>query len=447
MTVLVVDDEKEIRVSLKEILEEEGYEALCAETSKQARELFDTDVDLVLLDIKLGSDNGIDLLKKFKQQRPTVPVIMISGHGTVALTAQAFKLGAHEFMEKPLRLIQVRACVRNALEAVTLKQKVSSQEQAKFPQPLYKSTIMKNLFNQTHRLASINEPVVIMGPSGSGKELVARSLHYDGTRQAGPFIVTNAASLPVNLSEDELFGHEKGAFTGAHTRRKGCLELAHGGTLFLDEIADLDIQVQAKLLRVIETGQFTRLGGSEQIQVNVRIVAATHKDMETLVKEGTFRHDLWYRLCAFVVTVPSLSQRSEDVPLLAQVFLQTICKDMNMSRTLSSEALTVLKNAEFPGNVRELKHVITRAAVLSEEAELTEKNIVAVLSGQMRESSFAESTKDYSTLDFKNARKQFEIDYFSKVLKKSNNNITLSAATIGMAQSNLSRKLKELGLK
>jgi two-component system nitrogen regulation response regulator NtrX len=449
MRILVVDDEADIRISLEEILEEEGYTPVLAENSAQAEEFFTQNVDLVLLDIKLGNENGIDLLEKFKKLRPSIPIITISGHGTIALTAKAFKLGAHEFMEKPLRLINVRACVRNALEAVRLKQQVSEQEREKFPKPVYCTEIMKNLYQQAIRLASIPEPVIIFGPSGAGKELVARALHYDGERCSRPFIPTNAASLPVNLAEDELFGHEKGAYTGAVARRAGCLERANGGTLFIDEVADLDLQVQAKLLRVLETGIFVRLGGNESIHVNVRIITATHKNLKELVDKGTFRHDLWYRLCAFILRVPPLSERKRDIPLLANLFLQKASIDMGIEKRFSEEALTQISKHKFPGNVRELKHIVTRAAVFSEKTEIDENVIKLVADGSLEHEINQSNTAkyNYSHLDFKTAKNQFEKDYFSSVLKRNDNNITLTAASIGMAQSNLSRKLKELSIK
>ncbi len=450
MRVLVVDDDEGIRDSLEEILEEEGYAPLLASSISEARSLANRGFDLALVDIKLGNENGIDLLRHIKSERPQVPVIMISGHGTVALTAEAFKLGAHEFMEKPLRLIQVRACVRNALDSVRLKQRMAKQARAMAPEPVYRSTVMKQLFEQTRRLASINEPVVIMGPSGSGKELVARALHYEGVRCDGPFVATNVASLPVTLAEDELFGHEKGAFTGAVSQRTGCLEQANGGTLFLDEIADMDLQVQAKLLRVLETSQFTRVGGTKQIAVNVRIVAATHKKMETLVTEGAFRHDLWFRICAFVLRVPSLGERTEDIELLAQSFLRTVCADMGIERVFSPEALETLKQRAYPGNVRELRHVITRAAVFSNDREIGAETIDQIASSTLAHAS--QTTEEFSAaaygkMDFRAARLQFERDYLSAALQKQEGNITATAAEIGMAQSNLSRKLKELGIR
>ena len=446
MRILVVDDEAAIRESLSEILIEEGYDVCCAESAGSARQQVSGPVDLVLLDIKLGSDNGIELLREIKEQRPFLPVIMISGHGTVALTAEAFKLGAHEFMEKPLRLIQVRACVRNALEAVKLKNRVLEQERARYPRPLYKSGIMKQLFGQAGRLASLKEPVVITGPSGSGKELVAHALHYEGNRREGPFCATNAASMPVTLAEDELFGHEKGAFTGADRQRIGCLEKAHGGTLFLDEIADLDLQIQAKLLRVLETGTLIRLGGTQPVQVDVRIIAATHKNLGRMAEEGTFRHDLWYRLCAFVLQVPSLADRKDDIPLLASAFLAKSCAEMGCAKQFTEGALARLKTMPFPGNVRELRHVVTRAAVFSDDNEITEQAIIAVASTSTVVGSSSTAIR-YHEFDYRTARERFEMDYFRAVLEKAKGNITAAAAAIGMAQSNMSRKLKELGLR
>ncbi|MBD3315717.1 MAG: response regulator [Chitinivibrionales bacterium] len=448
MRVLVVDDEESIRQSLQEILEDEGYEFIGTGTAVGASELIATGVDLVLLDIKLGEDDGIEVLQTIKTEYPAVPVIMISGHGTVALTAEAFRRGAHEFMEKPLRLVQVRTCVRNALESVRLKRRVAEQERRHLPRPVYRSQVMKNLFRQTARLAALAEPVVILGPSGAGKELVAHSLHYDGARSEGPFVATNAASMPVNLAEDELFGHEKGAFTGAHTQRKGCIEQASKGTLFLDEIGDLDLSIQAKLLRVLETGVLTRLGGTESIQAKPRIVAATHRDLNQLVERGDFRHDLWYRLCAFVIHVPSLADRKEDIPLLAEAFLAKVCTETEIVRRFSEDALQCLTSLPLPGNVRELKHVVTRAAVYAESEEIGVDTIRAVTTGQASpQSGTSPLARNYQKLEYRTARRRFEVDYLSAALQQHDYNITATAAAIGMAQSNLSRRLKQLGIR
>ena len=448
MKVLVVDDDEDIRTSLREILDEEGYEPVVAATLEEGRERSATGIDLALVDIKLEDESGIDLLRELRESRPWIPVIMISGHGTVALAAEAFKLGARDFMEKPLRLVKVRACVRNALEAVSLKHRLSETQRDAFPRPVYRSEPMKNLYRQVSRLARVSEPVVILGPSGSGKELVARALHTEGGRAEGEFVATNSAAMPVTLAEDELFGHEKGAFTGAHARRVGCIERAHGGTLFLDEIADMDPHIQAKLLRVLETGTLMRLGGTETIRVNVRIVAATHNDLEKPVAAGTFRRDLWYRLSAFVLRVPPLSERKDDIGLLAEVLLERVCREMGLKKRISAEGLKWLEGREYPGNVRELRHIVTRAAVLS-DGEVIDREVLegAPVGMSLGDSRGGKGLEDYLEKDLRTARAQFERDYLREALDRHGGNITATAAAIGMAQSNLSRKLKEIDLK
>ena len=446
-TVLIVDDEQPIIDSLREILAEDGASVIEANTAAQALEKALMGIDLAIVDIMLGADSGIQVLEFIKNRLPLVPVIMISGQATVTLTATAFKIGARDFLEKPLRLVSVRACVRNALETLNLKQRIAQAEGICYPKAVFQS----DLYDQVKRLAGRAEPVVIMGPSGSGKELVARALHDQGPRAGGPFTATNAASLPVNLAEDELFGHEKGAFTGAHDRRLGCLERADGGTLFLDEIADMDSAVQAKLLRVIETGQFLRLGGSKTVSVDARIVAATHKDLQRLAQDNVFRHDLWYRLCAFVLNVPPLHERREDIQLLAREFLDRMSGEMSASYVFSPGAVDALSRRIYPGNIRELKHIVTRAAVFSEKSVIDEIAIerVAPREGDpvSSESALSAPFTPYTNLDFRAARDAFERDYLSAVLARHNNNITAAAAEIGMAQSNLSRKLKDLDLK
>jgi DNA-binding NtrC family response regulator len=447
-TILVVDDEQSILESLREILVEEGMTVVEASGAAQAREKALGGIDLAIVDIMLGKDNGLDVLEFIKKERPQVPVIMISGHGTISLTATAFKLGARDFLEKPLRLISVRTCVRNALEALNLKKRVTEAERGRHPRAIFRSAIMNELYAQVGRLAGRREPVVIMGPSGTGKELVARSLHFDGPRADGPFVATNAASLPVTLAEDELFGHEKGAFTGATDRRPGAIERADGGTLFLDEIADMDPLVQAKLLRVLESNEFMRLGGTQSVHVDVRIVAATHKDLEALTRQNAFRHDLWFRLCAFVLKTPPLSERREDIPLLARAFLDRISDEMSAPYEFSPGALKVLTEREYPGNIRELKHVVTRASVFSGKSLIDASVIEGVLPKDIPGgAASAAAQSNYAQMNFSEAHDAFERDYFSAVLAKNGGNITATAAAIGMAQSNLSRKLKQLNLR
>jgi two-component system, NtrC family, nitrogen regulation response regulator NtrX len=450
-TILIVDDEASILESLREILVEIGATVAEAKTVAEAREKISGDIHLAIVDIMLGKDNGLDVLEFIKKEKPQIPVIMISGHGTISLTAKAFKLGARDFLEKPLRLISVRTCVRNALEALNLQCRVAEAERTRQPRAIFQSAAMRDLYAQVGRLAGRKESVVIIGPSGTGKELVARSLHYDGPRANGPFIATNAASLPVNLAEDDLFGHEKGAFTGANERRIGAIEQAHGGTLFLDEIADMDHFVQAKLLRVLENGEVMRLGGTKAVSVDVRVVAATHKDIEGLARQNEFRHDLWFRLCAFVLTVPALRERREDISLLAQAFLDRIAQDMSATYSFSPDALRCLTEREYPGNIRELKHIVTRAAVFSGKSVIDKSVIDGIVPPNDRSppvpAGSASQPSAYADLNFSDARNLFEREYFSAVLARHEGNITAAAAAIGMAQSNLSRKLKQLNLR
>jgi DNA-binding NtrC family response regulator len=451
MHILVVDDELEIRESLKEIFHEDGYNVSVAASEREALMVLENEnIDMALVDIKIGEDCGIELLKKMRSSYSHIPVVMITGFGTVALAKEAFKIGAHDFLEKPLRLLQVRTCVRNALEGLRLRKKLFKKEITGNNELIIASSSMSSLYTQASKLSNIREPVVITGPSGSGKDLLAKYLHYEGIRASAPFIVTNAASLPVSLAEDELFGHEKGAFTGADRKREGCFESANGGTLFFDEIADMDLQIQAKLLRVLETGIFTRLGNTSSIKVDVRIICATHKDLDQLVKEGKFRHDLWYRISAFKLKVPGLDQRKDDIIPLAEYFLKLICTDLGIQKSITDSALELLSSMNFPGNVRELKHLIARLAVYTDSSTIEMNDIESQreqhdTTQQSSSKSSAAITID-NTLDFRVARINFEKEFLRNALNANGGNITATARAIGMAQSNLSRKLKELGI-
>lgn len=444
--ILVADDEEEIRETLREIFSEDGYDVVVASEESTALDAAGSGVDLAIVDIKLGVDNGIDLLRKLKQMYPYMPVIMITGFGTVALTKEAFKIGAHDFLEKPLRLIQVRTSVRNALEGILLRKQLRKNAGGFSSKPVIVSDALKKVYQQASRLAQVKEPVVITGPSGAGKDLVARFLHFEGVRAQGPFLVTNAASLPPTLAEDELFGHERGAFTGADRMREGCFEQANGGTLFLDEIGDMDLNIQAKLLRVLETGEFQRLGGSSRIHVDVRLICATHKNLEEMVDCGKFRKDLWYRISAFVLRVPGLDRRKEDIAPLAEHFLRLMCSDLGIEKRFSPAALNRLGEMTFPGNVRELKHLVARLAVYTDKPEIDICDIPdnqACCTAQVRADV---PVKGDEIIDFRMAKMNFEREYLLRALKVNGGNITATARAIGMAQSNLSRKLKELGI-
>ena len=448
LRILVVDDEEAIRESLREIFMEDGYEVLLAADEKETFEKITDGADLVLLDIKIGSEDGIEILRRIKARFPYIPVVMITGYGTVQLAKEAFKIGAHDFLEKPLRLVQVRTCVRNALEGVTLRKQLHRSSGHR--EPVIISQAMKQLYSRASRLAYVREPVVIMGPSGSGKDLLARHLHYEGNRAQGPFIVTNAASMPLSLAEDELFGHERGAFTGAEKKRAGCFEQAHGGTLFLDEIGDMDPQVQAKVLRVLETGEFVRLGSTTPVRVDVRLICATHKNLEELVSRGQFRHDLWYRINAFVLNVPGLDTRKDDIAPLAQYFLRLMCSDLGIEKKMTPSAMNRLSEINFPGNVRELKHLIARLAVYTDSSDIEsidiDKQRGSGNNTQAAKSQILSKNTTSDIPDFKTAKLEFEKSYLCRALESCNGNITATARLIGMAQSNLSRKLKEMGI-
>jgi DNA-binding NtrC family response regulator len=437
--ILVVDDEKDICETLKELLEDEGYSVETANSAAIALKHNLFQIDTVILDIKIGADDGITLLKQIKEICPTLPVIMITGHGSVELAAQAFKIGAYEFIEKPLRLVQVKTAVRNAVEKHKL---TNSQNERAIP--IINSSQMKEVFTQSAKLAGLKMSVMILGESGSGKELVAQSLHFDGNRSDKPFIAVNASTLPANLAESELFGHKKGAFTGAEYKRIGALEKANGGTLFLDEVADLDLIVQPKLLRVLETGKFTPLGSDDEISVDVRIIAATHKNIEQLVADGKFRTDLWYRLSSFVIKIAPLNERPDDIIPLAEKFLSQMSKEIGEKLEFSDSAKKYLLSLSYKGNVRELRHIVTRACLFAKAKKIDENDIKLAVSDKISEQK---TQNPYFLLDYKIAIESFEKDYFVALLERNKQNITSSAAEIGMAQSNLSRKLKQLGIR
>ncbi|OGS34772.1 MAG: hypothetical protein A2293_11850 [Elusimicrobia bacterium RIFOXYB2_FULL_49_7] len=444
--VLVVDDELEIQNSLSEILQEEGYAALCASSAKEAIKRLEEKPDIAFLDIKIGNDNGMALLKEIRDKSPDMPVIMITGHGTVSLAAEAFRFGAQDFLEKPLRLVLVRTALRNAVEKIRLKRNLLGLLTTDQEGPVFAAPSMKELYDRAARLSGLKEPVMILGPSGSGKELVARFLHFKGVRAGNPFVAMNASALPEKLAEDELFGHEKGAFTGADSRREGKLFSAEGGTLFLDEIGDMDMNIQTKLLRYLETGEYCRLGSDKPLKSDVRFLCATHQNLDKLIQEGKFREDLYYRLNAFVLKVPPLSERREDIPLLCERFLKNLSLSLGSDKRLSDGALTLLIQHDFPGNVRELKNILTRAAVYCDRTVIGQEVVGDVLS-ELPKSQHTDKPLSEGELDFRSARIEFERHFIQQALTRFGNNISMTAQHIGIAQPNLSRKMKELGIR
>ncbi|MCX7793016.1 MAG: sigma-54 dependent transcriptional regulator [Thermodesulfovibrionales bacterium] len=444
--ILVIDDEEGIRDSLRGILEDEGYDVITSMNAEEGLRIFDEQTpDLVLLDIWLPGMDGIEALKRMRDRRPSVPVIMISGHGTIELAVKAAKLGAYDFLEKPLALERVIITVKRALEKAALEGTLRAikEEEEKY-RIIGESPVIKHLKQQIELIAPSGSVVLITGESGSGKELVAREIHRKSQRQKGPFIEVNCAAIPRELIESELFGHEKGSFTGATERKKGKFELADGGTLFLDEIGDMSKEAQAKVLRVIETKEFQRVGGSKNIKVDVRIIAATNKDLSDEVKKGNFREDLFFRLNVIPVRVPSLRERKEDIPLLADYFLELIAQQFGKpKKSISSAAIKALLDYNWPGNVRELKNLIERLFILSSGEIITEEDIRASM-GTIQTPNI-QSYLRFRTL--KEARDAFERDFILRKLEENNWNISKTAEAINLERTALYRKMKLLGLK
>ena len=372
-TVLVVDDEKNIRRTLQLVLEGEGYRVLGAETAGQALAVLaspETPVDLVVLDVQLPDMSGLDALAKVRGDEATrdLPIIVISGHATVIDAVQAIKLGASDFFEKPLARERVLVSVRNVIDAAKAHRELArvSEQQLQRYEMIGRTAAMKRLFHEIEKVAPTKASVLITGESGTGKELIARAIHRLSPRTDGPFVKVNCAAIPRELIESELFGHERGAFTGALLRRRGLFEQAHGGTLFLDEIGDMDIVAQAKVLRAVQSGEVSRVGSEHVLRVDVRVLAATNKDLARGVEAGTFREDLFFRLAVFPIRSPALRERVEDIPLLAVAFMEQFARENGIRpKPIEDDVMHALAIRKWPGNVRELKNAVERSAILS----------------------------------------------------------------------------------
>ena len=376
--ILIIDDEKNIRKSLKEILEYEKFSIDEAEDGSTGSQLaLSGNYDLILCDIKMPKMDGLEFLSVCAEKGLESPIVMMSGHGTIETAVEAVKKGAYDFLSKPIDLNRLLVTVRNAierktlvLETKTLKKKVSRTFDI-----VGESRSIQAVKEMIEKVAPTEARVLITGSNGSGKELVARWLHEKSNRFSGPLIEVNCAAIPAELIESELFGHEKGAFTSAVSTRKGKFELAEGGTLFLDEIGDMSLSAQAKVLRALQENKITRVGGDKEIKVNVRVVAATNKDLQKEITNGNFREDLYHRLNVIPIHVPSLNDRLEDIPLLAEHFLRLICEDYGLAKkTLSKEALKELQKVNWSGNIRELRNVIERLIILCDK-NISDKDV------------------------------------------------------------------------
>lgn len=379
-TILVIDDETGIRNTLKEILEYEDFKVDLAEDGKKGLEMFSkTSYDLVLCDVKMPRMDGIEVVEKIAEKQTDTPIIMISGHGTVETAVEAIKKGAFDFIQKPLDLNRLLVTIRNAMdkselitETKTLKKKVS-----KTYDMIGESAAIKQVKEMIDKVAPTDARVLITGPNGTGKELVARWLHEKSERAAGPFIEVNCAAIPSELIESELFGHEKGAFTSAHKQRQGKFEQANGGTIFLDEIGDMSLSAQAKVLRALQENKISRVGSDKDIKVDVRVVAATNKDLKEEIDGKKFREDLYHRLSVILIQVPALNDRLEDIPLLADHFIDQICQEHGIPvKKINDDAIKALQEITWTGNIREFRNVMERLIILCDK-EIKAKDVQA----------------------------------------------------------------------
>jgi len=475
-TILVVDDEKNIRRTLQLVLEGEGYRVLTAETAEIAIEILgspNTPVDLAIFDVKLPQMSGLEALERVRKEEATrdLPIVVISGHATVNDAVNAIKLGASDFFEKPLNRERVLVSVRNVLDAAHTKRALEtmSREQLAKYEMIGKSPPISKLFHEIAKVAPTRASVLITGESGTGKELIARAIHRLSPRIDEPFIKVNCAAIPRELIESELFGHERGAFTGAQARRRGFFEQAHGGTLFLDEIGDMDLVAQAKVLRALQSGEISRVGSEHVINVDVRVLAATNKDLAKGVETGAFREDLFFRLNVFPLRSPSLRERVEDIPHLAHAFMENFGKENGTKpKPMDDAVIQALVTRRWPGNVRELKNVVERMAILSGDrvtiADLPEDPHESPF-GEEETSNAHDTTQPPSEafdpderdeaktpvpgqyLTLREFREATERKYIVDTLKLTGWNISRTAVVLGVERTNLHKKIRGYTIK
>jgi two-component system nitrogen regulation response regulator NtrX len=443
--ILIVDDEKNIIKTLTAILQDENHIVYSGESGEEAIQfLRRNDVDLIFLDVWLPDMDGIELLERVKKTTPDVAVIMISGHGSIDIAVRSTKMGAFDFLEKPPSMERIITSVNNALEQIRLRREnVKLLKDSMLEDEMIGTspgiTEVKSIIDTA---AATNARVLITGDNGTGKELVARAIFRKSSRSAKPFVKVNCAAIPEELIESELFGHEKGSFTGALGRRIGRFELANRGTIFLDEVCDMSAGAQAKVLRVLQEQQFERVGGNETITVDVRVISATNIDMKSAIEESRFREDLYYRLNVIPIHVPSLTERREDIPLLAVYFLEKFAKEHGLGvKEIDRTAIAYLTDYSWPGNVRELKNIMERLTIMVPKDVIERDDIRKHL-----ESSDYDDLVVRETSSFKKAKEQFEKEFIIRALKNSDRNISLTAKQLGIERTNLHRKIKQYNI-
>jgi len=459
-SVLIIDDEASIRQSLTGALKDEGYEVQTAASGREGLEAVRADrPDVILLDIWMPEMDGLETLRLIKGEWPDQSVIMMSGHGTIETAVKSTKLGAFDFVEKPLSLERILVLLQNvtSVQDLTRENQALRKQVQKSRSLIGESGPMKQIQELIRRVAPTTGSVLITGENGTGKELVAHSIHSLSPRYNKPFVEVNCAAIPEELIESELFGHEKGAFTGATQLRRGKFDLANGGTLFLDEIGDMSLKTQAKILRILQEQKFERVGGSQTISVDVRIVAATNKDLKGEISRNQFREDLFYRLNVIPFQIPSLRDRNEDIPLLAAHFFKEFSVTHGKRpREASPEALRVLMAYSWPGNVRELKNLIERVIILTPEAEDGQLVSAAALLTHLQDEALSEQfggrsvpsseAASSTAKNLKDARQEFEKEFILKTLREHDWNISRAAQILGVERSHLHRKIKSYGI-
>lgn len=443
--ILLVDDEASILKSLSAVLQDEGYEVISADSGEEALKVFpDVRPDLTLLDVWLSGIDGIEVLKRIREQVSDAMIVMMSGHGNIETAVKATKFGAYDFIEKPLSVDKLVIVLQNALEKRRLEDE-NKNLRSKLVQGyeiIGESPSVQELKEQIKIAGPSNGRVLIYGENGTGKELIARQIHFYSDRADNPFVEVNCAAIPQDLIESELFGHERGSFTGATTMRKGKFELADQGTLFLDEIGDMSLATQAKVLRVLQEQTVQRVGGTKSIQVDVRVIAASNKDLIKEIQDETFREDLFYRLNVIPFTVPPLRERRADIPLLVRYFMDDYARKNGVKpKQILDEAMDLLNRYDWPGNVRELRNIVERIMIMVQKDTIGVEEIPTGIRGE----TGGGTLKSY-TGSLREAKRAFEMDYILTNLQDNAWNISKTAKALQVERSNLHRKIKSLGL-
>ncbi len=454
-TILIVDDEPAARYGLRRALESK-YRVAEADSAAAAREALPREQpELVLLDVVMPGEDGISFLKWMREQGSEVPVLMVSALDTAKMAVAALQLGAADYLVKGFELEELRQRVANLLKLATLEKENDAllrrlATEGQFGQMIGRTAEMRKAFEMADRVAPTDSTVLVLGESGTGKDLLAQEIHARSPRAGKAYVAVNCAALPETLIESELFGYERGAFTGANQQKKGKFELASGGTIFLDEIGDMNPVTQAKVLRVLENRTIERLGGTQSIPVDVRVISATHRNLPAEIRAGKFREDLFYRLRVVTIELPPLRSHKADIPVLAEAFLQIHGARLGRSGVLKREAMTALERYDWPGNVRELKNALERSLVLCRGEEIgvedlpeevvNGETVLGKCSGEQQENGFSER-------DFREAKRKFEVAYLIKQLADHHWNVSRTAATIGLHRQSLQEKLRELGIR